>query len=194
MRILVLHREGEARAGAVAALRAGGFEAAAVGDRAAAEQALAERALAGAAYDGLVADDVALVSALRQGGETIPVLVLTAGDDGATLVQYGADDYLVWPVDPAEIVERVRSICRAPVAAPVPGAERFAVDGAEYAVLELLLRTPGAVVTRARLERECGAGVDEVVERLRARAGDTLRIEAVRGIGYRVHETEEGRR
>ncbi|MFD7160599.1 response regulator transcription factor [Kribbella sp. NPDC059898] len=189
MRILVLHREGEARAGAVSALRAAGFEAAAVGDRAAAEQALA-----GAAYDGLVADDVALVSALRQGGETIPALVLSAEGDGAALVQYGADDYLVWPVDPAEIVERVRSMCRAPVAAPVPGARRFAVDGAEYAVLELLLRTPGAVVTRARLERECGAGVDEVVERLRARVGDALRIEAVRGIGFRVHETEAGRR
>ncbi|MGZ0153002.1 hypothetical protein ACXJJ3_38495 [Kribbella sp. WER1] len=180
MRILVLHREGGAGIGA--ALRDGGFTADVVDDRAA-----AERALHGASYHGLVTDDLALVISLRPG---VPVLMLTAGEDGAALVQYGVDDSLVWPAASAEIVDRVRSICREPVA--VPAMADHGVDGSEYAVLELLLRTPGAVVTRARLERACGADVDEVVARLRERVA--LRIEAVRGIGFRVDEAEVGRR
>ncbi|HZX01415.1 hypothetical protein [Kribbella sp.] len=182
MRILVLQRDGGA--GTVAALRAAGFEADLVGDRVAAARVLKE-----SAYDGVVADDLSLVVALRRDGVMVPALVIGVEGDGAALVQYGADDYLGLPVDPSEVVERVRSICREPVSVSV---QRF--DDVDQAVLEVLLRTPGALVTRARLEQECGADVDAVVEQIRERVGDAIRIDAVRGIGFRAHEAEAGQR
>jgi two-component system copper resistance phosphate regulon response regulator CusR len=51
----------------------------------------------------------------RGTGRTLPVLVLTAlgaVDDRVSGFEHGADDYLVKPFAMAELVARVRALCR----------------------------------------------------------------------------------
>ncbi|HEX5788596.1 MAG TPA: response regulator [Woeseiaceae bacterium] len=111
----------------------------------------------------------------------LPVIMLTAlGDtvDRIVGLEVGADDYLVKPFDPRELVSRIRSVLRRAPGAAQPadvtawrfggwrldrvsrtltrdaagaGAARIELSGAEFRVLELLLERPGQVLTRATL-------------------------------------------
>jgi len=68
-------------------------------------------------------DGFDLLRRLRQAGYELPVLILTARDDDVDVVvglELGADDYMVKPFNPRELVARVRAILRraARVAAP----------------------------------------------------------------------------
>ncbi|MCA3217938.1 MAG: response regulator transcription factor [Burkholderiales bacterium] len=113
---------------------------------------------------------------------SVPVLMLTArGDlvDRVLGLQLGADDYLVKPFEPRELVARLRAMLRrawsgaeGPVVAPggPPRAARFgpwrldferrelagsdgpvSLDGREYKLLRILLERPGRVVSRDAL-------------------------------------------
>ena len=56
-----------------------------------------------------------IVSELRSRGRHVPVLILTARDqvaDRVRLLDAGADDYLLKPFDPAELVSRCRALIR----------------------------------------------------------------------------------
>jgi len=73
-------------------------------------------------------DGFEVLRRLRQGGLDLPVIVLTARDDEVDVVvglELGADDYVVKPFNPRELVARVRAVLRrttrlaAPEAAPV---------------------------------------------------------------------------
>lgn len=152
----------------------------------------------------------------------IPVLMLTArGDDVDRIVglEVGADDYLPKPFNPRELVARLRAILRRAAAAPPAGGASEAVEacgivldpatygasrdgaplaltGAEFRVLELLLRRAGTVVSRDELtEKALGRrltpydrAVDTHVSNLRRKLGrdDSGRspIRNVRGAGY----------
>ena len=60
-------------------------------------------------------DGFELLRRLRQGGYDLPVVILTARDDAVDVVvglELGADDYVVKPFDPRELVARVRSVLR----------------------------------------------------------------------------------
>ncbi|UJR83853.1 response regulator [Sandaracinus amylolyticus] len=161
---------------------------------------------------------------LRRLRETsrVPVLMLTArGHDVDRIVglEMGADDYLAKPFNPRELVARIRAIQRrteVPHAAPVRdeilvvgdvelhvaartvlvrGAE-LALTTAELALLELLLRHAGQVVSRDALsEKVLGRrfspfdrSVDVHVSNLRKKLGPGAngreRIKTVRGLGY----------
>jgi len=150
----------------------------------------------------------------------LPVLMLTArGDDVDRIVglEIGADDYLPKPFNPRELVARIHAILRrsaAPRGAP-PG--RLAVGdvemdtgarvvqrggtpveltGAEFALLELLLRGAGQVVERDELSRSVlgrklmpfDRSIDMHVSNLRRKLGPAPgggeRIKTVRGCGY----------
>jgi two-component system, OmpR family, response regulator len=147
-----------------------------------------------------------------------PVLMLTARGETADKVRglsLGADDYLVKPFDPPELVARVRAVLRryrintaqtATIGALVldRAAHRATVDGRdvalppkEFELLFVLATYPGQTLSRDRLIEEIWGyaydgderTVDVHVGRLRAHFPETasgFRIRAVRGLGYRL--------
>jgi DNA-binding response OmpR family regulator len=149
----------------------------------------------------------------------VPILILSARDDEVDRVaglEAGADDYVVKPFSPRELVARVKAILRR-VGAPggtVVGvalavgevkldraARSVEVAGApveltsrEFDLLAALLAHPGVVLSRDRLlelawGEEFAAGtrtVDVHVAQLRAKLGLPDFIATVRGAGYKV--------
>lgn len=164
-------------------------------------------------------------SAIRQIRDIapVPVIMVTARSEEAqrvTGLELGADDYVVKPFSPAEVVARVRAVMRR-VAAPVdphrtlragpveiePAARQVTVDGRpvditrlEFDLLAELAANPRVVYTRERLLEKVwgyqsgvgGKTVDVHVANLRRKLGDDIGIVAVRGVGYKL-EPEEHR-
>jgi two-component system OmpR family response regulator len=163
-------------------------------------------------------DGFATCRRLRDRGSGVPVLMLTARDDVDDRVRgldSGADDYLGKPFSLAELLARVRALLRR---GPADFGGRVAVgdlelDAAsstvrragsridltvrELAVLELLMREHGRVVSRDQiLEHAWPRGadhhsnvIDVIVGRIRDkidRPFNAASIETVRGRGYRL--------
>ena len=149
-----------------------------------------------------------------------PILMLTARDavdDRITGLDAGADDYLPKPFAFDELLARVRSLVRrAPAPRPTvlqvgslrldPATHRawrgdveLDLSPKELTLLEVFLRRPGAVLSRAALldaawdiafERRSNV-VDVYVGYLREkidRPFGCTSIETVRGVGYRLRE------
>jgi two-component system, OmpR family, response regulator len=118
-------------------------------------------------------DGLSLIEALRSGGVTTPVLILSARrsvDDRVRGLQAGGDDYLTKPFAFAELLARVRALVRRASRSPEPTSlsfhglvldllsRRVTRDGApidlrprEFALLEYLLRNPGRVVSKTMI-------------------------------------------
>jgi two-component system response regulator QseB len=151
---------------------------------------------------------------LRRRGNEVPVLILTATDgveDRVTALDAGADDYVSKPFDLDEVCARLRALHRraAGCTSPVirhgdieidPASRSVTVDKflvpvspKEFAILQLLAENAGKPVPRDRLmssiygwDDEIGSNVLEVhVHHLRKKL-PTLRVKAVRGVGYRL--------
>jgi DNA-binding response OmpR family regulator len=144
-----------------------------------------QQALARGHYDLVVLDlmlpgenGLEICRRLRGQGDTTPIVMLTAkGDEIDRIVglEIGADDYLPKPVNPRELLARIRSVLRrAKPAAGAPRAEGGEIvfgafrldlgtreltrDGnalrlttGEFAVLSVLLRHPRQPLSRDRL-------------------------------------------
>lgn len=155
-----------------------------------------------------------LLKSLRQRGEAIPVLVLTAKDTAGDKVRgldAGADDYVGKPFDLAELISRCRALIRRsqgrsseliewrdlsvdPVAQTVSkDGARVALTAREWAVLIHLLTHAGVPQPRARIEESLYGWHEEVesnaievhVSNLRKKLGGDV-IRTVRGFGYVV--------
>ena len=119
-----------------------------------------------------VASGVEVTQRLRAGGEEVPILILSARDgveDRIAGLEAGADDYLVKPFEPAELIARLRALLRRrPETADVtqiigplriePERHLAWIDGREVTLskreFELLLalaRRPGRVLSRTQL-------------------------------------------
>lgn len=144
------------------------------------------------------------------------VLMLTARSeeiDRIVGLSVGADDYLVKPFSPRELVARVRALLRRPRAAmPTATGANLVVDPArravtvrgksivltatEFDILAALARDPGIVISRDQLlDRVWGTEfvggdhlVDVHVANLRRKVGGGI-VETVRGVGYRLSES-----
>jgi DNA-binding response OmpR family regulator len=165
-----------------------------------------------------------LVRQLRQAGTATPILLLTARDaaeDVVTGLDAGADDYLTKPFSFQVLLARLRALARRKQVEPSrdlclgdlvldPATHEVKRAGApialtpkEFALLELLLRNSGRVLTRSRLieaiwgyDREVENNtVDVLIRQLRAKvepAGTPKLIQTIRGIGYTLREEEAG--
>jgi DNA-binding response OmpR family regulator len=161
-------------------------------------------------------DGLAVCRALRDSGNSIPILMLTARDavtDRVSGLRTGADDYLTKPFAFDELLARVRALLRrSRVAQPAvlrvadlaldPATRRVTRDNVaitltpkEYAILEVLMRAAGEVVTRTRLAERVWDEAAEVLDNLVDAHVSHLRrkidrgtsvplLHTVRGIGY----------
>jgi DNA-binding response OmpR family regulator len=151
---------------------------------------------------------------VRALGVDIPVVILTARDgvrDTVTGLEIGADDYVTKPFRFEELLARVRLRMRTerPGALTVLEAgglsldlrtRRVSVEGTatdltarEFALLELLMRHPGQVLTRQQMlshvwgyDHDPGSNVVDVFVRTLRRKVGQERIITVRGMGYRL--------
>jgi two-component system OmpR family response regulator len=156
------------------------------------------------------------LKARRRGGDATPALMLTARDqlvDRLRGLDVGADDYLVKPFAPEEMMARIRAICRRGAGSASSrvalgdveldlvarcawlAGDRIELTSREWSVLEALALRPGRIVAKAELERlvlgfesELASNALEVhVSSLRRKLGRES-IETVRGMGYRIGE------
>ena len=163
-------------------------------------------------------DGFEVLKSLRRAKIEVPVLIITARDslgDRVAGLDHGADDYLVKPFELDELLARVRAVVRRRVGRASPqltyGAitldpvkrevsfrgARVELSAREFAVLEALLREPGAVVSRTKLEdsvygwgEEIGSNSVEVhLHHLRKKLDPAL-IRNVRGVGYRIERID----
>ena len=162
-------------------------------------------------------DGIAVCRELRAHGVSTPILMLTARDGLADRVNgltVGADDYLTKPFAFAELLARIRALLRrSRLAQPTvirvadltidPATRRVtrggvpvALTAREYAILEVLARSGGEIVSRTRLvERvwdEASDVLDNLVDahvshlRKKIDRGGVPLIHTVRGFGYRL--------
>ena len=216
MRLLLIEDDSMIGQAACAGLQGAGFAVDWVQDGRA-----AELALAGAPYDAALLDlglprqdGMAVLQQMRARRDTTPVIVVTARDavaDRVAGLNAGADDYLVKPFDLDELVARIHAVVRrhagAASALLVSGpltldpvrrearldARPLALSAREFALLEALMRRPGAVLSRQKLEEsvydwqaEIGSNAIEVhLHNLRRKLGPGLVVN-VRGVGWRM--------
>ena len=161
-------------------------------------------------------DGLEVAQRLRTAGDNVPILMLTARDTVADRVkglETGADDYLVKPFAPEELVARVKALLRrsqeerhevlryADVELDTGtrvahrGAREIDLSPTEYELLALFMRRPRQVLTREIiLDRVWGMdfeGSSNVMEvyigylRTKLEAeGESRLIHTVRGVGY----------
>jgi two-component system OmpR family response regulator/two-component system response regulator QseB len=214
MRILLVEDDPLLGDGLQAGLRQLGFLVDWVRDGEAAERELRAEPYAAAVLDlGLPRKDgLEVLSAVRQAGTTLPVLVLTARDavpDRIRGLDAGADDYVLKPVDLHELAARLRALVRRAHGQPQerlcahdvtldPAArsvDRLGVpvplSAREFDLLHALMLNAGRVLSRDQLERHLYSWGQEVesnaievhVHHLRRKLGSSL-IQTVRGVGY----------
>ena len=138
----------------------------------------------------------------------------TAPEDRVAGLDAGADDYLVKPFVFAELLARVRALQRRPPDVLPPrlvvgdlewdpasrevrfGDRRPMLTSTEVGILETLMRISPAVADRRQIAQHVWTNeidtlssntIDVHLARLRAKLiGSAVRIETVRGVGYRI--------
>lgn len=152
--------------------------------------------------------------------QAVPILMITARGDEADRVaglETGADDYIVKPFSPRELLARIRAVLRRRAPEQSAGVvtigdltldadtyrvswqqQALKVGPTEFKLLQYLMRHPERVHSRGQLLDKVWGDhvfieertVDVHVKRLRESLGDASGlIETVRGAGYRLKAT-----
>jgi DNA-binding response OmpR family regulator len=158
----------------------------------------------------------------------IPVIMLSARSEEIDRIlglELGADDYVTKPFSPRELVSRVKVHLRRsdPAAAPqrrdrievgelaldatchevLMRGEPVHLTNSEFQIIELLVRSPGKVFSRAAIldmlwhggyvgdERSVDVHVHNIREKIEADPSAPEYLVTVRGIGYRVRQPQD---
>jgi DNA-binding response OmpR family regulator len=164
-------------------------------------------------------DGLTFLRHLRSSGTQLPVMILTARETLATKVQaldLGADDFLVKPFEQTELAARCRALIRRSnlntsgqltlgrIRIDITGRQLY-IDGEpveltrrEWLIIECLALNSGRIVTKERLQQAVASWDQEItpnavevhVSRVRAKLGDSAVLRAIRGLGYRLDESQ----
>jgi two-component system OmpR family response regulator len=163
--------------------------------------------------DGIGID---FLKTLRKNAKETPVIILTARDQISDRIEglnSGADDYLVKPFNLGELSARIMAVARRYSGSPQPmlkigdlevdqtqrrllvSGKDVVLTGREWAVLDLLVARPGAMVSKDQIEEALYAFGSEIesntvevyVSRLRKKIGRE-QIRTARGVGYSLGE------
>jgi DNA-binding response OmpR family regulator len=164
-------------------------------------------------------DGVGVLKKLRQEGNRVPVIMLTARDttlDKVHSLDYGADDYVTKPFEMEELLARIRALIRRSEGEEIlrvsdlevntttrevrRGEREIELTAREYDLLEFMARNPRRVLSRDFLlsrvwDQEFGITtnvVDVYVAYLRKKVdapGEDKLIRTVRGAGYALRGT-----
>jgi two-component system OmpR family response regulator len=159
-----------------------------------------------------------LLKHVRDAGNAVPVLILTARDDLQARVEgldFGADDYLLKPFEVPELLARMRAVLRRKAGYAVSrlGNDTIHLDldkrtltchgvssvlsAREFALMHAFLERPGTILSREQLEdRLYGWGkevesnaVAVLIHAVRKKFGMSV-IRNVRGLGWTVMLTD----
>lgn len=162
-------------------------------------------------------DGLEVLRRLRQSGNVVPVIILTARDrleDRISGLDLGADDYLVKPFQVPELLARLRAVTRrqSGQAAALLTNGHLTLDPAthearindttvllsarEFSLLHALLLRPGTILNRRELEEQIygwneeveSNAVDFLIHGIRKKLG-TNSIKNIRGAGWMVEKT-----
>lgn len=164
-------------------------------------------------------DGFAVCHTLRKEKNPIPIIILTARDEDADKImglELGADDYMVKPFNPHELVARVKAILRREDYQNPPeqgilrvgdlemnldqhtasiSDEPVSLRTQEFALLRVLVESPGRVFQREQLLNLAWGfdfygqtrTVDMHIAQIRRKiAKSIVKIETVVGIGYKL--------
>lgn len=218
MRVLVVDDEADVRSVVARALRADGHAVVTASDLEAARVQLAEAGTDLVVLDLRLPDGFGLdlCRALRAEGSVIPILLLTALSQVALRVEgldAGADDFLGKPFAVAELRARVRALGRrgalprgliytcGDVVLDFAGrhgaraGKDVAITAREWAILEMLARRSGRIVSRQDLldgvwgdtSDAASSSLEVLIGRLRRKLGNEL-VRTLRGEGYALME------
>lgn len=217
MHVLVANADAAVAASIKLGLDEAGFTVDRVADNPAADAALRRRHYDAVVLTLQVADGAgeALLGALRARTDTTPVLVLMPVcpvTERVRLLDLGADDYLLAPIDVAELCGRLRALIRRSSAAAAPdklecgplqlvrharvamvNGMRVELTNREFWILDALMRSKNWTMSRRQLEESLYGWCDEVesnaievhIHHLRRKLGAGL-IQTVRGVGYQL--------
>ena len=169
-------------------------------------------------------DGIKVLEIMRANKIKTSVIILTARDelpDKITGLDKGADDYIVKPFEMQELLARIRAVTRRRNSGNVESMQTYGCLGLdpvnhevrinspeesknisltarEFALLEALMRRPGAVLSRDALEQRIYSWDDEIdsnaveyiIYTLRRKIGQNL-IKNVRGVGWKLEKIED---
>lgn len=215
-KILILEDDIMIASGVTYALEAEGYEAIHATDVRSAIEIIGKTTFDLAILDMQLPDGNGFDVSKKLMGKNTPVIFLTVVDDESNIVKAfdeGADDYVVKPFRIRELIARVKRTLEkhssgstnvieigsvkvdVKVGKVFVHGKQVELTALEYRLLLIFANNRGTLMTRAQILEKIwdidGNFVEDntltvYVKRLREKLGDAIRIETVRGIGYRV--------
>ena len=215
-KILILEDDIMIASGVTYALEAEGYEAIHATDVRSAIEIIGKTTFDLAILDMQLPDGNGFDVSKKLLGKNTPVIFLTVVDDESNIVKAfdeGADDYVVKPFRIRELIARVKRTLEknssgsanvieigsvkvdVKVGKVFVHGKQVELTALEYRLLLIFANNRGTLMTRAQILEKIwdidGNFVEDntltvYVKRLREKLGDAIRIETVRGIGYRV--------